>query len=163
VSETRDEESSLGVAGAIVSVREKQTTPGGISRIIYLKWQRRFSEPKHQMRTRPESRDPGVWLFLKFFFFFFASVPFHNHNPTPTPESARAISIPRLTSSTRSLPPALPHNMCTRIRPPETRYCTHGHRPPILSRLHQLTLSVPFTSHNPAIPAASRFFPIFVP
>jgi hypothetical protein len=71
-------------------VREKQTTPGGISRIIYLKWQRRFREPKTR-GPRPTSRYPGVRLFYPFFFLLplflncqsLASPPPLNHSHSP--------------------------------------------------------------------------------
>lgn len=120
-------ESSLGVAGAIVCVREKQTTPGGISRIIYLKWQRRFSEPKHQMRTASRRPPPRrLALFNSFFnsFFFFFLLPFLFAHPTQRPNQHALFRF-----RSRASPPPLghchqhlPHNTCTRIRPPSPQY-----------------------------------------
>src|SRR6266404_5043053 len=82
----RDEESSLGVAGAIVRVREKQTTPGGIFRIIYLKWQRRFREPNTRGRvltptTRHTAHYQSSSLPLLIFIRLFHPLPL----PTPPP------------------------------------------------------------------------------
>ena len=98
----RDDESSLGVVGAIECVREKERTPGGISRIIYLKWQRRFREPKpHEDRVLiAVSRASGA--FNSFPFFFLLPFLFNAQRPSPA-----RYSIPRLTSSTQpgSQPP----------------------------------------------------------
>lgn len=74
-------------------MREKQRTPGGISRIIYLKWQRRFSET----RTASSAPQTGHLALFDFFFIFFAPVPF-THNAR-----LRALLDPRAS------PPPLSH------------------------------------------------------
>ena len=147
----RDDESSLGVVGAIECVREKERTPGGISRIIYLKWQRRFREPKpHEDRVLiAVSRASGA--FNSFPFFFFASVPFQ----CTTPESRALFDpAPHLLHSAwvTATPPAL------RVRPALSTCKIHPH---IISAFTS-TLRYPCPHLLPS-PANSRFFPNFIP